>query len=418
MRRGWTAALAISLAGVLTATACGGSGGEDAEGSVEVFSWWTGGGEAAGLDALIERFEADNAGIAFNNAAVAGGSGTNAQGVLESRLQANEPPDSFQGHAGAELMDYIEAGYLEPLTEFYAEQGLNEVFPPELLEQITLDGEIYSVPVNIHRSNVLWYNPGVLEEAGVEPPTTLAEFEDALATVEEETDAIPLSLGAQWTADHLLESILLASLGTEGYNALWQPGADWSTPEVTEALETFDRIYAYTNTDAGAADWQEASQAVVDGDAAFNIMGDWALSLFQEVGAVEGEDYGYVPTPGTDGTYLWLSDSFTLPVNAPNPEGAQAWLELVSSQEGQDIFNPLKGSIPARTDADASLYEGYLADALTDWQESTMAPSYQHGAAANNRQKSGINDAVGVYIRDGDVAALQEALVTAAGEAG
>jgi glucose/mannose transport system substrate-binding protein len=71
--------------------------GED---MVEVFSWWTGGGEAAGLEAMIEVFKGDYPNIEFVNAAVAGGAGTNARAVLATRLQAGDAPDSWQGHAG------------------------------------------------------------------------------------------------------------------------------------------------------------------------------------------------------------------------------------------------------------------------------------------------------------------------------
>ena len=98
----------------------GGSGtSETATGTVEVFSWWTGGGEEAGLNALVEVFNAEYPNIEFVNAAVAGGAGTNARAVLATRLEANDPPDSFQGHAGAELMDYITAGQLEDLSALY-----------------------------------------------------------------------------------------------------------------------------------------------------------------------------------------------------------------------------------------------------------------------------------------------------------
>src|SRR5574341_1082945 len=63
---------------------------------VEVFSWWTGGGEAAGLDAMIQVFNTEYPDIEFVNSAVAGGAGTNARAVLASRLQAGDPPDSWQ----------------------------------------------------------------------------------------------------------------------------------------------------------------------------------------------------------------------------------------------------------------------------------------------------------------------------------
>ena len=58
----------------------------------------TGGGEAAGLDAMIKIFNAEYPDIEFINAAVAGGAGTNAP--PRHRLQAGDAPDSWQGHAG------------------------------------------------------------------------------------------------------------------------------------------------------------------------------------------------------------------------------------------------------------------------------------------------------------------------------
>src|SRR5688500_6420223 len=71
---------------------------------VEVFSWWTGGGEAAGLEAMMAVFAEQFPNIEFNNAAVAGGAGTNAKAVLATRLQASDPPDSWQAHAGWEII--------------------------------------------------------------------------------------------------------------------------------------------------------------------------------------------------------------------------------------------------------------------------------------------------------------------------
>ena len=91
---------------------------------VEVFSWWTGGGEAAGLEAMIKVFNGTDPNIEFINAAVAGGAGTNARAVLATRLQAGDPPDSGQGHAGQELIGtYVAAGQIEPLNDLYKAEG-------------------------------------------------------------------------------------------------------------------------------------------------------------------------------------------------------------------------------------------------------------------------------------------------------
>ncbi|MEV0197785.1 ABC transporter substrate-binding protein [Nonomuraea sp. NPDC050691] len=426
MRRRWTATVAITLASVLTLAACGGGGGQgaqpssgggDAKKQVEVFSWWTGPGEADGLKAMRQIFEQKNPSYTFFDAAVAGGSGDKAKALLQSKLQADTPPDTFQGHAGAELQGYIKAGDLEDLNSLYDELKLRDVFPAQLVDQISVQGKVYSVPVNIHRSNVLWFNPSVLKEAGIAgAPKTLEEFVADLGKVKAK-GKIPLSIGSEWTVTHLLESVLLGSLGTDAYNALFKPGADWSSPQVTKALETFKTIMSYAGDPQD--DWQPAAKQVADGEAAFNIMGDWAYGYFHNppdggLGKTSKTDFDWAPSPGTEGTYLWLSDSFTLPKGAKNRDGAVAWLKVAASKEGQDAFNPKKGSIPARKDADQSLYTDYLADALKDWSSDKLAGSIQHGVSVNQPWLASITEAVGLFIGSKDVAALQKALADAA----
>jgi glucose/mannose transport system substrate-binding protein len=387
-------------------------------GEVEVFSWWTGGGEAAGLDAMIKVFAEKYPNVEFNNAAVAGGAGTNARAVLATRLQAKDPPDSFQGHAGQELIGtYVAAGQLEPLNFLYEQNGWLSVMPETLIPLISQDGNIYSVPVNIHRANVLWYNPQVLEENGIEVPTTWDEF-FAAADKLQAAGVIPLAMGEQWTSMHLMETVLLGSLGAEKYNGLWDGSTDWAGADVTAALENFKTVLSYTNSDAAALTWQDASKLVESGDAAFNIMGDWAAGLFIEDGLEAMTGYGWAPAPNTDGVYQFLSDSFVLPVGAKNRDAALAWLTLAGSKEGQDAFNPVKGSIPARSDADVSLYNEYLKSAIADWKTDTVVGSLTHGVVANDSWKTEIDNALGAFLADQDVAKFQSALAAACASSG
>ncbi len=381
---------------------------------VEVFSWWTGGGEAAGLDAMIEVFADKYPDIEFINAAVAGGAGTNARAVLATRLQAGDAPDSWQGHAGQELIGtYVAAGQLEPLNFLYEENGWLDVMPETLIPLISQSDNIYSVPVNIHRANVLWYNPTVLEENGVAVPTSLDEFFTAMDTLKAAGMDAPLAMGEQWTVMHLMETILLASLGSDDYNGLWDGAKSWGNPDVTEALNDFVKVLSYTNSDSASLSWQDASQLVVDGDAAFNIMGDWAEGFFKELGKEPMTEFGWAPVPGTAGTFQFLSDSFVLPAGAPHRDAAIAWLTVAGSKEGQDAFNPVKGSIPARSDGNKALYDVYLQSAMDDWAKDVVVGSLTHGVVANDSWKSEIDTALGLFLLDLDVENFQTSLVAA-----
>ena len=408
-----TLAMLVALAVALPAGAVR-SDQSAASSELEVFSWWTGGGEAAGLNKVIAIWKKQNPSIKFKNAAVAGGAGTNAKAVLAQRLAAKDPPDSFQGHAGAELQDYIKAGQVEPLDSIYRQFGFDKVMPKQLISQITYKGHIYSVPVNIHRANVLWFNPAVLRKAGIAAaPKTWAQFIAALKKAKA-AGVTPLALGEQWTQKHLFESVLLASLGPVKYAALWRTPTAWNGAGVKQAVSRFKTVLTYTNSDAASLTWQDAAKLVVDGKAAFNIMGDWANGYFTELKKKPNVDYGWAASPGTGGVYQWLSDSFTLPKGAPNRPAALKWLKLLGSRAAQDAFNPVKGSIPARTDANRSLYNAYLKWALAQWKTNKLAGSLTHGVVANNAWSTDIDTALGLFLQNKDTGKFQTALAAAA----
>ena len=412
--------LALIVAVLLPVVACGddddgeaGGSNGGSSGEFEFFSWWTGGGDSEGKQALLDLFAEQNPGIEVVDSAIAGGAGTNAQAELANRLIADDPPDSYQRHAGKELAADIEAGEVEDLTSLYDDEGWRDVFPERLLELITVDGKLYSVPVNIHRSNVLWYNPAVLEEAGIDgPPETWDEFLTQAETLEV-AGKVPLTVGPTWTQQHLLENVLLGELGADSYTGLWDGTTDWESAEVIAALDTYTEVLEHSNLDEAAADWQPAIDPLIEGDAAYNVMGDWADTYFRiEKKLTWEEDYNAAASPGTDGVFNFLSDTFTLPTGAPHRAAALKWLKLAGSKEGQDAFNPVKGSIPARTDGDSSLYTGYLATPLEDWTDegTTIVGSLAHGVVADNAWKAEIDSALQEYVGSGDSAAFASAV--------
>src|SRR5690606_7412206 len=111
-----------------------------------------------------------------------------------------------------------------------------------------------------------------------------------------------------WTQVHLLETVLLADLGPEGYTGLWDGTTQWQGPEVTASLKNFEKLMTYTNTDRDTLDWPDATQQVIDGEAAFNVMGDWAVAAFEEAGKTAGIDFIHFPVPGTDSVFDFLAD--------------------------------------------------------------------------------------------------------------
>lgn len=424
MRKTVATVAGLALAGLVLA-GCSSSGDSSPESSgsaneVEVFTWWASGSEKVGLDALVKVFNEQNPDISFVNAAVAGGAGSNAKAALAARLEANDPPDSFQGHAGAELTDYIDAGQLQDLSSFYADNDLTSAFPESLVKRLTVDGKIYSVPSNIHRANVVWVNTDVLKKAGIDPtkaPTSLDAWIGDLKKLKDSGVESPLALGTEWTQVQLFENVLIADLGADEYSGLWDGTTAWDDAGVTAAIGHYGELLDYVNSDFSGLDWDAATQIVIDGSAGYNVMGDWAEAAFAQAGQTYGKEYTTWPTPGTDGIFDFLADSFTLPVGAPHEAAATAWLKTVASADGQKAFNQAKGSIPARTDAKAADYGPYQQTAIKSWTSDTVVSSLAHGAAAKVSWSTDISSAIGKFASDKDDSALQSALVSAAKKA-
>jgi glucose/mannose transport system substrate-binding protein len=408
-----TGAAETTTAGPAATSTAGATSAGTTGGKLEIFSWWTNGGEADGLNAMFGIYKQQNPGVDIVNATVPGGAGTNAKTVLKTRMQGGQAPDSFQVHAGQELIGtWVVANKMEPLTSLFKEQGWDKVMPKLLLDQITYKGDIYSVPVNIHRSNMLWYNKKIFADNSLQPPKTIDDF-FKVADALKKKGVTPLAVGGKdkFEAPHLFESILLATFGAADYPKLFQGnGEEWADPRTAQAVATLNRMLQYANTDRTAKGWADAAQDVLDGKAAMTIMGDWTEGYFLSKKAVPNKDFGWAPAPGTDGILLWLSDSFGLPKGAPHRDHALAWLKVCGSKEGQDAFNLKKGSIPARLDADKSLYDEYLKSSIDAFATNKLAPSIVHGAAANESFMTAYDNAINVFSSDLDVTGLAQQL--------
>jgi glucose/mannose transport system substrate-binding protein len=91
---------------------------------------------------------------------------------------------------------------------------------------------------------------------------------------------------------------------------------------------------------------------------------------------------------------------------------------MLGTPEAQDLFNPVKGSVPVNVYAGNGNYDPYLRSAIADWKSQTVVGSLAHGAAASDAWLGAISDAMGVFIVKQDVAVTQATLHQACLEAG
>ncbi|ULH17035.1 ABC transporter substrate-binding protein (plasmid) [Deinococcus sp. KNUC1210] len=403
-----TAFLTLTSAALLTSAA-------QASGNLEIFSWWSG-VEAPALNALVKLYEATYPGVKVDNATVTGGAGTNAKAILKTRMLSGDAPDSFQAHAGQELTGtWVVADRMEDLSSLYKSEGWARKFPKSVIDLISYKGGIYSVPVDVHRSNVMWYVPATLKKYGVRAPLTWHEMLRTCTTLKAKGMAAPLALGEGWTQQMVWESVAVGMLGSSGWTDLWNGRLKFTDPRVVDTFVIYGQVLDCANKDANDLTWQQASSLVLTGKAAFNIMGDWAAGYMTTTKNLKpGIDFAWSASPSTSDTFIMLADSFGLPKGAKNRTDALNWLKVLGSKQGQDIFNPLKGSIAARTDSDLSRYSVYSQSAAKDWKSKTIVGSMVHGAAANETFTGGFSSIMDTFFIGHNAAMAAQASQTLA----
>ncbi|MDA7485221.1 ABC transporter substrate-binding protein [Planktomarina temperata] len=386
---------------------------------VEVLHWWTSGGEAAALNVLKEDLSGQ--GIGWQDMPVAGGGGTEAMTVLRARVTSGNPPTAVQ-MLGFDILDWAEEGALANLNDVAAAEGWDEVVPEALQAFAKHDGNWISAPVNVHSTNWVWANKAILDELGIAQPTSWDEFVAALEAVEA-SGKIALAHGGQaWQDATIFDGVVLSTGGIDFYRQAFidlDPEALVSDTMV----EVFDRmatLRGHVDENFSGRDWNLASAMVINGEAAFQIMGDWAKGEFINAGQVPGEDFLCFRVPGSEGTVSFNADQFAMfGVSGDDAVAAQnAMAASIMSPEFQSAFNVVKGSAPARTDVPNDAFDACGQQAMADLAEAadsgTLIGSIAHGHATRAAVKNAIYDVVTAHFNgEFDSATAVQELVTA-----
>ena len=391
------------------------------EGNILFFyHFWTSSGERAALNALIAVFTDKYPDIVVLPSSLisksASGGGVELFNLLKPILLSGESPDAVLMHAGYETKTYIDADLLDNVNLAWQTNNLESVVPKIVQVMCQFQGDYYSVPIGIHRANVVWYNKEVLDRNNINPSTlkTWESFFNACDKLKEAGIKYPIQLAAAWTAQHTFDQVI-ASEGIEFYEKWVNGKVSEDDPELLDALTKFKKYLSYVNPDHADIEWNTATKRIIDGESAFNTMGDWANGEFKAEGKIYGQDYGTFVVPGTNEMYGLVIDTFQLPKNPKHPASSEKWLEVVGSKEGQDAFNPLKGSISARTDTDVSKYDQYQQTAILDFVSVSkikgMYPAISNGAPKQFEARE--QQIIAEFAKDLDIKKAAKSLIDA-----
>jgi glucose/mannose transport system substrate-binding protein len=202
----------------------------------------------------------------------------------------------------------------------------------------------------------------------------------AAATAVRASGAEALALyAAGWTELLIFEGSLISEGGAAyfrdwcvGKNASLRNPSSSPDSSLMAALNDYSMMVHVATL--GAVNWEDAVDMVARGTAAMVVMNDGAIAEFLRVGARPGVDVDAVPMPMNGRAFIFTAEGFALPAKTANPEGALAFLDVVGSPRAQSDFAAhMLGSIPARMDADATVFDLISQREIADYGSAAMS---------------------------------------------
>jgi len=367
-------------------------------GDVEVLHWWTSGGEAAALNVL--KGDLEKQGIGWQDMPVAGGGGTQAMTVLRARVTSGNAPTAVQ-MLGFDITDWAKEGALANLNDVASAEGWDAVVPEALQKFSKYDGQWVAAPVNVHSTNWVWANKAVLDELGIAQPTNWDELVAAMQKVKDAGKTAVAHGGQAWQDATVFDAVAMATGGPEFYKKAFID-LDPDTLGSDTMKEAFDRmgvIRSFVDDNFSGRDWNLASAMVINGEAAFQFMGDWAKGEFLNAGKKPGEDFLCFRFPGTQDQVTFNSDQFALFKQGDTPSAEQAALaKAIMSPSFQSAFNVVKGSVPARVDVSDADFDACGKQGMKDLAAASSSGnlfgSMAHGHANPASIKNAMYDVI------------------------
>ncbi|WP_418282681.1 ABC transporter substrate-binding protein [Halorubrum sp. DTA98] len=394
----------------------GGDAPDAEEGDLEIVHWWTAGGEEDAFNALLDGFREAHPDVEIVDNPAPGGAGSAIDTVIQNRVLDGNPPSTFQIWPGQALTPYTDADLLEDIGDSVWDDEMREAYLDDIIELSSPAGDLVAVPINIHRMNNLFYNVDVLDDAGVDA-TDIDDPQgllDALETIDAETDAVPLAHQTQspWSTLQLFEDVFIGQHGADEYVSFIEGGAADLEDEIRETLDLLAAYADHYPEDAGSISWDQGNDELIEGNAAFLHQGDWAAGQYEAAEGFEfAEDWDMVPFPGSDGVYHSVIDSFVFPTSNPSPEATEQFLNYAGTVDAQERFNPVKGSIPPRTDVPMDEFGAFLSRQFEDFENSTnQPPTIAHGTAVAPAIHSELEEAFANFNENLDVDTAYEAI--------
>jgi raffinose/stachyose/melibiose transport system substrate-binding protein len=336
------------------------------ENMVTEIEWWALSGGGGATDPreefnkkVIAEFEALNPGVKVNLTTLENEA---FKQKVQIAIQAGDPPDLFHSWGGGVMVEYANMGQLMDITDF-VDSTLSKKIGIGALGVYGYDGTYYGAPYDMG-GVVMWYNEDIFAEAGVDVPETWSDLLDAVVKIKA-AGYIPIALGAgdKWPAHFWWVYLAMRIGGIDAFNAAYGGSGSFKDETFVKAGEMLLELAALEPFQTGylGATYDDEARLVGDGQAAMELMGQWAPSV-EANNSASGEGIpklGMFTFPAVEGGKGALADvmgggnGYVIGANAP--EETKAFLDFFLSKEYQIEQVEIEGIIPVVKGAETVL---------------------------------------------------------------
>ncbi|MDA4847820.1 ABC transporter substrate-binding protein [Hoeflea poritis] len=265
------------------------------------------------------------------------------QQQLITDISAGTAPD-ISHMATRWMAGFAVDGALAPIDDLMSE-GFAETFVPTFLDLQKIDGQTWGLPIAASARG-MFYNKKLLEQAGVDVPTTWEETLEAAKKISALNDEV-YGIGVQGSG-----------LDTEGYwfYSLWTHGGDitdengrsgFASPAAVAATQNYIDLIEAGVTQPGVlgSNREDLQNLFTAGKLGIVLSGPWLnAQLAEEAPDLE---YGIAEIPvATDRATYGVTDTISILADSEVKDSAMKVLEFFFNDENRLAFGKNEGFVP------------------------------------------------------------------------
>jgi alpha-glucoside transport system substrate-binding protein len=339
--------IAAAEAAALTA-----AGGSKIGGEVSFIGPW-GGSEQSAFEAVFAPFE-NATGITVNY------TGTrDVATILTTRVTAGNPPDLADFSTPGLLMQFQSLGALQDLSKVLDMTQIGNQYASTWVDLGTYGGEFVAQIFKVSTKGDIWYAPKVWTADNLQIPATwddMITLSNNLISQGYTPWCMALSSGSAsgWPGTDWLEDIVLRQGGLDVYNQWWQGTIKWTSPEITQAWQTWGTIagnpamlFGGVNRTLSTPFQNDADPLYTDPPGCYmdhqgSFMSGFISADYPDL--VAGEDYNFFSFPPFSASApSSLEVGGDLLGQFTDTPQAQAFMRYLSTAEAQDIWALIGG---------------------------------------------------------------------------